>query len=143
MAELIVLIVVAVGIYKRGGRRFEWSRRSLGAAAGDLPHDTERFVRRSGKSFPAILGQCVEDMRALIDDMLGLIDPKARHRIETRARKMMARTERMVAPAQGSRFATAGHGGAGAYEALQKSYLEGSITLERYVEEAERLGAPR
>lgn len=141
MAGFIILLVVAVGLYKRGGRRFEWSRGSLGEAAAGAVGAGGRALGRGRRSLPAVLGQCVTDVRDLVDDMLGLIDPKARRRIEERARAMMSRAEQhRVALGSGtSRLAAAGPRRSGAYESLQRSYLEGSISLERYVEEAERL----
>lgn len=145
MAGLIILVVVAVGLYKRGGGRFEFSRRSLAAAASGAATSGERILGRGRRSLPSVLGQCITDMRDLVDDVLGLIDPKARRRIEERARAMMKRAEqrRGALGRPGSRLAAAGPSRTGAYEALQRSYLEGSISLEHYVEEAERLRVPR
>ena len=144
MAELMILLIVAVGLYKRGGR-FEWSRRSLREATAGAAGTGERLLGRGRRSLPHLLGQCVTDVRDLVDDMLGLIDPKARRRIEQRARQMMKRAEqrRTAIGRGGSRLAAAGPSRPGAYESLQRSYLDGSISLERYVEEAERLRAPR
>lgn len=145
MAELFVLGVIAVGLYKRGGRRFEWSRRSLRQAAKGLLARGEGLFTRGLRQIPAIAGQCILDMRSLIDDTLGLIDPRARKRIEERARGVMSRAEvrTSVGPAGGSRVAAVGRSLDRRYQALQQRYLEGSITLERYMEEAQRLQPPR
>jgi len=144
MAGLILLVVVAVGLYRRGGRRFEWSRASLRGAAAGLSRSCERLVHAVLRRLPEVSGQCFADMRALVDDLLGLIDPNARKRIEERARGMMARAERgaNIGQAGSARLAAAGQSGVRRYRHLQDRYLEGSITLDRYVEEAQRLQPP-
>jgi hypothetical protein len=134
MTGLTLLLIVAVGLYMRGGRHFDWSRASLRRAAERLSAGGERLVFRGLRALPPIAGQCIVDMRALVDDTLGLVDPKARKRIEQRARGVLARAERrgLAAHAPGVR----------GVQRLQRSYLSGAITLERYVEEAERLRQP-
>ena len=141
MAEVMILLVVCVGVgvYRRRGR-WEWSRRSLADAVGGLGRRTDRLVARGRRGLPGVLGQLSADLRALGDDLLGLLHPGARRRIEHRARALMARRPSpSVAPT--TRLAPAGRPAAGAFEGLQQSYLNGSITLERYVQEAERLRA--
>jgi len=142
MAELIVVLVVIVGLYRWRGR-WEWSRKSLAGTVGDLGGRAGHLVERGRRSLPGVVGQLVEDLRSLGDDLLGLLSPSARRRIEHRARGLIragARRTSVTKPA-GSRLAAAGPG-AQALERLQRSYLDGSITLERYVQEAERLHGP-
>ncbi len=134
MAGLIVLLVVAAGLYMRGGRHFNWSRASLRGATEGLSAIGERLVFRALRALPSIAGQCIVDIRTLGNDLLGLVDPKARKRIEEGARGVLARAER--------RGLAVGKPAALGYQRLQQSYLTGAITLERYVEEAERLRQP-
>lgn len=142
MAGLIIVLVVCVGLYRWRGR-WEWSRKSLAGAVGDLGGQTGHLVERGRRSLPGLVGQLVEDLRSLGDDLLGLLHPSARRRIEHRARGLLRAGARRksAAKAAGSRLAAAGPG-TQALERLQRSYLEGSITLERYVQEAERLHGP-
>lgn len=144
MTELIVLAVIGVGLYRRGGRSFEWSRRSVRAAVADAAVAGRGWLGRALRASPAVAGQCLIDMRALFDDTLGLIDPKYRRRVQEHARNVMARAERAQSLASGAAagLVTAGQPGLAPYAALQKSYLEGAISLERYMEEAERLRRP-
>lgn len=83
-------------------------------------------------------------MRALVDDLLSLLHPNARKQIEERARGIMARAERGagIGQARSARLAAAGQSGVRRYRRLQQRYLEGSITLDRYVEEVQRLQPP-
>lgn len=142
MAELIILLVVAVGLYRKRGR-WEWSRRSLAEAVGGVGERTDRLVARGRRDLPGILGQLSADLRSLGEDLLGLLHPSARRRIEHRARALMTRRASSATPTS-PRLAPAQRAVAGAYEGLQQSYLNGSISLERYMQEAERLrGDPR
>jgi hypothetical protein len=144
MAELIVLAVICVGLYNRGGRKFEWSRRSLSHAARAVTTSAGPTLSRGLRNVPAIVGQCIIDMRSLFDDTLGLLDPKARRRIEERARGVLARAEHRanLGNAGGPRLAATAQPASSHYQTLQQRYLEGSITLDRYVEEAQRLRPP-
>ena len=98
-------------------------------------------------------------MASLVDDLLGLLHPKARQQLERRARTWIdgARDRREALGSSlgsslvsNSRLAVAGPGDAGPGEAgraaaigeierLQRRYLEGRITLERYRAESDRL----
>lgn len=135
MWGLLILLVVCVGLCKRGP--WEWSRESFAEAVGGLGERTERLVARGRRDLPGILGQLSADLRSLADDLLGLLHPSARRRIEHRARAFMNRTPKPRTAS--SRLAPAGRPAGSAFEGLQRSYLEGSISLERYVREAERL----
>lgn len=139
MAELLIVLVVCVGLYRRRGR-WEWSRRSLAHAVDGVVERGGHMLDEGRRGLPGILAQLIEDLRSFGDDALGLLHPSARRRIEHRARALVARGRSMSTG--GSRLAAAGQGGSGALESLQRSYLDGSISLERYVQEAERLNTP-
>ncbi|MFV1986846.1 MAG: hypothetical protein ACC682_06175 [Gemmatimonadota bacterium] len=144
MVGLILLMVVTVGLYRRGGRRFEWSRASLRRATAGISRKGERLVSAALRRLPAVSGQCLADMRGRVDDLLSLLHPNARKQIEERARGIMARAERgaSIGQARSARLAAAGQSGVRRYRRLQQRYLEGSITLDRYVEEVQRLQPP-
>lgn len=152
MAELIILLVIAVGLCRRQGQPWEWSRARLRRAVETAAGRGEGVLGRGVRAAPGILGQCVEDVRSLIADMLGIIDPKARRRIarETRSflsvaprrarrlRKAAASPLMASGPASVAR-ASSGESGAAAFARLQRRYLDGAISLDEYVTESRRL----
>ncbi len=154
MLELVVLGVIGVGLYRRRGRRrWEWSRRSLRAALSDLYERGRRLLTRGRRSLPGFVETCRADVASLFRDLLRILHPSARDRIERGARTFFERGGSGVqTPAGGAvrGVATAGGGvlaeGAAqhmdrrAYASLQRRYLEGRITLDEYVAEADRLG---
>ncbi len=158
MAELIILMVICVGLCGRRGTRWEWSRDRLVAALGSAAEGGERLLGRARRSLPGIVGQCLEDVHGLFDDMLGILDPGARSRIAKGTRSFLAdapgRARRLAGrPVAGSRLAGTGPtsaalaGGRGeasasAFACLQRRYLDGAISLEEYITESRRLGPP-
>lgn len=156
MAELIILLVVCVGLCRRNGRGWEWSRRRLRLALGTAAQGGEATVARVRRSLPGLFAQCLRDVRSLVDDTLGILDPKARSRIAAGTRTFLAseraRARRLTASSGRSRLATSGPGGSGpasplepgpsAFARLQRRYLDGAISLEEYIAESRRLQPP-
>lgn len=141
MVELLLLLVIGVALYRRSGRKWEWSRRRLAAAVVGLAEQSVRIVRSARQRLPGVLGQCLQDVGSLGDDLKGLLPPSTRRRIEGHARTALANRSRPRLPR--TRSPLAAGGGAQAFQTLQRRYLDGSITLDRYVQEAERLQVPR
>ena len=157
MAELIILLVIGVGLCRRRGQPWEWSRARLDEALRSGAGRGERLAGRALRSLPGVLGQCVSDVRSLVDDMLGILDPKARTRIAKQTRSLLAgapeRARRLAGPAAGAPLvargratasiaAGSGEAGAAAFARLQRRYLDGAISLEEYVTESRRLAPP-
>lgn len=155
MFELIVIAVIGIGLYRRRGQRWEWSRARLERAISDLRTDGERTVARTRRSLPQLLDQCLADVRSLVSDTLGVLEPRARKRLERKARSLASRARRHAPTTQPLQAASAGGGvvpgGASiasgapaaqadpAYRGLQRRYLEGAISLQQYMKEARRL----
>lgn len=157
MAELIILLVIAVGLCRRRGQPWEWSRERLKTAAGHAADRGEGLLERAVRATPGVVGQCIADVRSLIRDMLGIIDPKARRRIARETRSLLSgapeRARRLTTPAAGSPLMAAGPSsapvtassddpGAAAFARLQRRYLEGAISLDEYMTESRRLHPP-
>lgn len=156
MAELIILLVIVVGLCRRRGQPWEWSRERLRSAAETAAGRGEGLVGHAVHATPGVVGQCIEDMRGLIRDMLGIIDPKARRRIASETRSILAgapERARRLGRAAGSQLMTsgpasatvaAGSGDAGpaAFARLQRRYLDGAISLDEYMTESRRLHPP-
>lgn len=153
MAELIILLVIVVGLCRRRGQPWEWSRARLRRAAKAAGQRGEGVLGRTLGSLPGVLGQCIEDMRALLADLLGIIDPKARRRIARETRSLLAnapgrarhlragaRAPLMASgPASAAAGAAQGDAGTAAFARLQRRYLEGAISLDEYMKESRRL----
>ena len=159
MFEFLVLLVICVGFCRRRGERWEWSRERLRSPLDALPEGTRSWLSRGRHGGHGLLRQTRADMASLVDDLLGLLHPKARQQLERRARTWIdgARDRREALGSSlgsslvsNSRLAVAGPGDAGPGEAgraaaigeierLQRRYLEGRITLERYRAESDRL----
>lgn len=156
MAELIILLVVVVGLCRRRGQPWEWSRERLRTAAGTAAGRGEDLLGRAVRATPGVVGQCIVDMRALIRDMLGIIDPKARRRIANETRSLLSaapeRARRLgraagsplmaSGPATAPVSAGSGDAGAAAFARLQRRYLDGAISLDEYMTESRRLHPP-
>ena len=92
MLELVLLAVVGVGLYRKRGERWEWSRQRLEEAFRGLSSGSYRIAMRARRSVPELLGQCGEDMRGLGADLFGLLSPNAQSQIERRTRSLKERT---------------------------------------------------
>jgi len=92
MLELVLLAVIGVGLYRKRGERWEWSRRRLERAFRGLSSGSDRFAERARRSVPQLLSQCSDDMRSLGADLVGALHPSAQRRIERRARSLTKRT---------------------------------------------------
>ncbi|MCG8470021.1 MAG: hypothetical protein MJB57_17735 [Gemmatimonadetes bacterium] len=91
MLELVLLAVIGVGLYRKRGERWEWSRARLRRAFRGLSSESDRAARRARRSLPDLIGQCRRDLIGLGDDLLGLLRPTARREIETRGRALARR----------------------------------------------------
>jgi len=78
IVDFIVFLWIGVALHRRRRRSAEWIRRHL---------DIDAALRR----LPDIVGQCFADVASCKDDLMGLLSPKARRRIEHRARAGFAR----------------------------------------------------
>jgi len=155
MAELIIVLVIVVGLCGRRGQRWEWSRTRLHETLHALSRRGEGLVGRAQRSLPGVVAQCIDDVRSLVGDVLGILDPGARSRIARETRSFLAaapgRPRRPATSATGSGLAkarsTAASAGPGevapsAFARLQRRYLDGSISLEEYITESRRLAPP-
>lgn len=148
MLEIVLLAVIVVGLYRRGGERWEWNRARLHRAFTDLGYEGERAVASVRRAGPGVITQCVADMRSLGQDMVAVLDPKTRRRLERGARRLAARSARHRSTAGEVGALTAGgpvsSGGSvaqadPAFARLQQRYLEGGISLDEYVAQAGQL----
>ncbi len=142
MLEIVLLTVIVVGLYRKRGERWEWNRVRVGRAFGDLSDEGERVLQRAHRAGPGMLSQCIADVQSLGGDLVSVLHPSAQRRIQQGTRKLIARRQRLAAPPTDFGAVAAGSGVVGAdpeYARLQQRYLEGGISLDQYVEEANRL----
>jgi len=145
MLEIVILTVIVVGLYRKRGERWEWSRTRLRRAFGSLADEGERMLEGTHRSFPQLLAQCIEDVRGLLADLTRMLDPSLRRRLQDRTRILLraSGTRRNhgleTVPANGAPTGRAAAPGSPVAR-LQRRYLDGSISLEEYVEQAGRIG---
>lgn len=146
MFEIVLLAVIVVSLYRRRGERWEWNRARVGRAFSELSREGERALGRARQSGPGLVQQCVADVRSLGEDLLAVLHPSARRRITDATRRVFAHRQRLrgsganVDLGPSPIAAVGGVAGADpAYARLQRRYLDGGISLNQYVEEADRL----
>lgn len=163
MFEAILLFVLLVGLARRRGERWEWSRERAGRAVRGWVDRVDRGARGFSAALPGLWSCCRQDVRSLADDIVAFAHPRLYHRMAARRSVGLAapagvapRAASLVAPTPSERgaaarekLASAFRGmaagppsespGTPAWRRLQRRYLDGRITLEQYVAEAERL----
>lgn len=92
MLELVLLAVIGVGLYRKRGERWEWSRERLEQAFRGLTVGTDRIAVRARRSVPELLSQCTKDIRGLGTDLYALLNSNTRRQIERRASALAKRT---------------------------------------------------
>lgn len=155
LVEILVLAVIAIGLVRRRGEPWEFSRRRVAHAVDRISDAGGTAVGRARRTLPELLAVCSADVRSLLGDVAGVLQPRARRRIEDGARGLLARRRRRKAR-RAPRFdalpagvaiptdvpaerETVGGRAQRAYQNLQRRYLEGAISLDQYVDEAGRL----
>ncbi len=154
MVELIVLFVICVGLCRRRGEPWEFSRARLADAVDRAWRLGEHLVGRVAGSLPFLLRQCAADVRSLLDDLTGVVHPRARRQLREGARSWIDRSAPRSRGPTGSVGVLSGAAGALAdgrladpgravpargYATLQRAYLDGAISIDEYVVEADRL----
>lgn len=162
MFEAFLLFVLLVGLARRRGESWEWSRERAACALSGWMDQAGILVRRARAALPGVWSCCQRDVRNLVEDIVAVVHPRLYHRIATpRAAGLpvpagMVPTAGALPPSAGERrpgtrekLASALRGVAGsaaseavgtpAWRRLQRRYLDGRITLEQYVAEAGRL----
>jgi len=84
IVDFFVVLGIGVGLYRRRERARAWLRRR--GAGGSM-----------FRGLPDLLGRCLEDVRSLGDDLLALLSPEARRRIEERTRTIQRRVRSRLA----------------------------------------------
>lgn len=92
MLELVLLAVIGVGLYRKRGQRWEWSRHRLEQAFRGLSSGSDRVTVRARRAIPALVHQCSRDMRSLGSDFFGLLSPGTQRQLEHRARSLRKQT---------------------------------------------------
>jgi hypothetical protein len=162
MFEAFLLFVLVVGLARRRGERWEWSRERAARALSGWMDQAGILVRRVRRALPDLWSCCRRDVRSLIEDIVAVAHPRLYHRMATPKPGLAAPAG--VTPPAGDLGAPGSERGPGARERLasvlrgvaaggapseapttpawrrlQRRYLDGRITLEQYVAEAERL----
>lgn len=162
MFEAFLLVVILVGLARRRGEGWEWSRERAARALHGWMEKAGVLARRVSAALPGVWSCCRQDVRSLVEDLAAFAHPRLYRRITAR-RTAGLPAPAGVAPPVGSmasarperglgakeKLANALRGVAGsassdtsgtpAWRRLQRRYLDGRITLEQYVAEAERL----
>jgi hypothetical protein len=162
MFEAFLLFVLLVGLAGKRGEGWEWSRERAARVLRGWVDQVGIVARRVRAALPGMWSCCRQDVRSLVEDIVAVAHPRLYHRIATQ-RSVGLPAPAGVAPPAGSlatsrsdrgpgareKLASALRGVAGsasaeamgthAWRRLQRRYLEGRITLEQYVAEAERL----
>ena len=144
MFELAFLGMIGVWLCRRRG----WGAADVRRAVGRMGRMGRRALGVTSLTGPGLLAQCAADVKNLVEDLVRLLPPRVRARLERRAPKPATRprvgwNEPRVRDAP---VATSGSGTEdGAVARLQRRYIEGRISLEEYVEAARTLrsGSPR
>lgn len=163
MFEAFLLFVLLVGLARKRGESWEWSRERAGRALRRCVDEAGTATRRVMAALPGVWSCCRQDVRGLVDDLVAFAHPRLYHRMSARRSVGLAapagvtpsagnlvpssRSER--GPGARQKLASALRGvasstpseaiGTPAWGRLQRRYLDGRITLEQYVTEAERL----
>jgi hypothetical protein len=161
MFEAFLLFVLLVGLARRHGERWEWNRERTARALGEWLDEAGSLVRSVRASLPELWSCCRQDVRSLVEDVIAVAHPRLYHRMAA-PKPGLASAGGVTASAGGlvpsgsergsgarEKLASVLRGVAGnapseapttpAWRRLQRRYLDGRITLEQYVAEAERL----
>lgn len=155
LVEILVLAVIAIGLIRRRGEHWEFSRQRVAHAVDRISDAGGTAVGRARRSLPELFAVCFADVRNLLEDVAGVLQPRARRRIEDGARGLLARKRRRktrrarqldalpagaaIPAALPAERETVSGRAQRAYQNLQRRYLEGAISLDQYVDEAGRL----
>jgi hypothetical protein len=167
MLEFLLLFAILAGLTHRRGEPWEATGARAKRAVHRCADWIGIGLEKAKAALPSLTSCCLQDVRAFVQDMIEHAPPRTQHRIVSRLERLSLLSAPAagpaVAPATGpaealqvqrgpgareklasalrGAGADAGIDGAGtpAWRRLQRRYLDGRITLDQYVREAERL----